>query len=154
MKSNIEKRLDLNLSNYPINLPKSLERVEKLLGKVGSPQDYLNNIIHIAGTNGKGSVLAYIKSCFVTKGFKINALTSPHLKDFRERIKINGTCISEDKVIEFINENSNPKEFFESLKHPDDRFSWIQEDYEEPGPGDAQRRGKRSSQTRGARSDH
>ena len=120
MKSNIEKRLDLNLSNYPINLPKSLERVEKLLGKVGSPQDYLNNIIHIAGTNGKGSVLAYIKSCLVTKGFKINALTSPHLKDVNERIVINNTLVKDDLFIEnFSHLNSLSKNekitFFEKI---------------------------------------
>jgi len=120
MKSNIEKRLDLNLINYPINLPKSLERVEKLLGKVGSPQDYLNNIIHIAGTNGKGSVLAYIKSCLVTKGFKINALTSPHLKDVNERIVINNTLVKDDLFIEnFSHLNSLSKNekitFFEKI---------------------------------------
>ncbi len=120
MKSNIEKRLDLNLSNYPINLPKSLERVEKLLGKVGSPQDYLNNIIHIAGTNGKGSVLAYIKSCLVTKGFKINALTSPHLKDVNERIVISNTLVKDDLFIEnFSHLNSLSKNekitFFEKI---------------------------------------
>ncbi len=134
MKSNIEKRLDLNLSNYPINLPKSLERVEKLLGKVGSPQDYLNNIIHIAGTNGKGSVLAYIKSCLITKGFKVNALISPHLKDVNERIVINNILVKDDLFIEnfsYLNSLSKNEKisFFEIItacaynifyKHPSD----------------------------------
>lgn len=100
MKSNIKKILDLNLSNYPRNLPKSLERIGKLLNKVGNPQDYLNNIIHIAGTNGKGSVLAYIKSCLLIKGLKVNALTSPHIKDINERIVINDINVKDDLFID------------------------------------------------------
>ena len=134
MKSYIQKRLDLNLSNYPINLPKSLERIEKLLGKVGSPQDYLNNIIHIAGTNGKGSVLAYIKSCLITKGFKVNALISPHLKDVNERIVINNNLVKDNLFIEnfsYLNSLSKNEKisFFEIItacaynifhKHPSD----------------------------------
>ena len=134
MKSNIQKRLDLNLSNYPINLPKSLERVKILLDKVGSPQNYLNNIIHIAGTNGKGSVLAYIKSCLITKGFKVNALISPHLKDVNERIVINNNLVKDNLFIEnfsYLNSLSKNEKisFFEIItacaynifhKHPSD----------------------------------
>ncbi|MBC35655.1 MAG: dihydrofolate synthase [Bacteroidetes bacterium] len=65
--------------------------------------------IHIAGTNGKGSTAHFLASIFQTAGFKTGLYTSPHLKDFRERIKINGEMISEDYVVEFVKKNK--KEF-------------------------------------------
>ena len=61
--------------------------------------------IHIAGTNGKGSTAHFLASIFQTAGFKTGLYTSPHLKDFRERIKINGEMISEDYVVEFVKKN-------------------------------------------------
>ena len=67
--------------------------------------------IHVAGTNGKGSTSHMIASILQKAGYKVGLYTSPHLKDFRERIKINGKPISEDEVTEFIDEN---KSFFQS----------------------------------------
>ncbi len=61
--------------------------------------------IHVAGTNGKGSVSHCLASVLQTSGLKVGLYTSPHLKDFRERIKINGTCISEEDVIQFISKH-------------------------------------------------
>lgn len=58
--------------------------------------------IHIAGTNGKGSTAHFLASIFQTAGFKTGLYTSPHLKDFRERIKINGEMIPEDYVVDFV----------------------------------------------------
>lgn len=78
--------------------------------------DYLNNpensfkSIHIAGTNGKGSTSHMLASVFQEAGYKTGLYTSPHLKDFRERIKINGEMIPEAKVSQFINTH---KSFFE-----------------------------------------
>lgn len=78
--------------------------------------EYLNHpenkfkSIHIAGTNGKGSTSSMIASILQEAGYKVGLYTSPHLKDFRERIKINGIEISEEFVVNFINENKN---FFE-----------------------------------------
>lgn len=69
---------------------------------------YLNNpqekfkSIHIAGTNGKGSSSHMLASIFQEAGYQVGLYTSPHLKDFRERIKSNGKCISEEEVIAFI----------------------------------------------------
>lgn len=68
--------------------------------------------IHIAGTNGKGSVSHYLASCLQEAGYKVGLYTSPHLKDFRERIKINGENIDKDFVVNFINSN---KEYFSTL---------------------------------------
>ena len=64
--------------------------------------------IHIAGTNGKGSVSHMLASILQEAGYKVGLYTSPHLKDFRERIKINGKKISESEVIRFVKENKNP----------------------------------------------
>jgi dihydrofolate synthase/folylpolyglutamate synthase len=69
--------------------------------------------IHVAGTNGKGSVSHMLASVLQEAGYKTALYTSPHLKDFRERIKINGTEIPKDYVINFVAKN---KSFFEKLK--------------------------------------
>ncbi len=79
--------------------------------------DYLKNpentfkSIHVAGTNGKGSVSHLLASVFQEAGYKTGLYTSPHLKDFRERIKINGEMIPKIYVSEFVKEH---KSFFES----------------------------------------
>lgn len=67
--------------------------------------------IHVAGTNGKGSTSHILASIFQEAGYKVGLYTSPHLKDFRERIKINGNVVSKQFVVGFINRN---KSFFES----------------------------------------
>lgn len=69
--------------------------------------------IHIAGTNGKGSVSHMLASILQEAGYKTGLYTSPHLKDFRERIKVNGEMISEQYVIDFIEKN---KEIFTGIK--------------------------------------
>ncbi len=69
--------------------------------------------IHVAGTNGKGSTSHLLASIFQESGYKVGLYTSPHLKDFRERIKINGQMIPETEVISFV---SNNKAFFETLE--------------------------------------
>ncbi|HRX12897.1 MAG TPA: Mur ligase family protein, partial [Draconibacterium sp.] len=58
--------------------------------------------VHIAGTNGKGSVSHVLAAVLQSAGYKTGLYTSPHLKDFRERIKINGEMISEDEVIQWV----------------------------------------------------
>lgn len=75
--------------------------------------DYLNNpeksfkSIHVAGTNGKGSTSHMLASIFQEAGYKTGLYTSPHLKDFRERIKINGQMIPEGSVVQFIESHKN-----------------------------------------------
>ena len=70
--------------------------------------------IHIAGTNGKGSCSHTIAAILQAAGYKVGLYTSPHIKDFRERIRINGQCISKEYVIGFV---QNERHFFEPL-HP------------------------------------
>ncbi len=70
---------------------------------LGNPEKFLNKrCIHIAGTNGKGSTSHFLASILQSAGYKTGLYTSPHLKDFRERIKINGKMIPKKKVIEFV----------------------------------------------------
>ncbi len=69
--------------------------------------------VHIAGTNGKGSVSHMLASVLQQAGYKTGLYTSPHLKDFRERIKVNGAMIDEQSVVEFVEQN---KEVIESIK--------------------------------------
>ena len=70
--------------------------------------------IHIAGTNGKGSCSHTLASILQDAGYKVGLYTSPHLKDFRERIRVNGKCIEKQYVIDFV---ESEKDFFEPL-HP------------------------------------
>jgi dihydrofolate synthase/folylpolyglutamate synthase len=78
-----------------------LERTEALLAELGSPHEELA-AIHVAGTNGKGSVVATSEALLRAGGFKVGRYTSPHLVDFRERITVNGHPISEAEVLEFL----------------------------------------------------
>lgn len=70
--------------------------------------------IHIAGTNGKGSCSHSLASILQEAGYKVGLYTSPHLVDFRERIRVNGHCISEERVVKFVEDE---RKFFEPL-HP------------------------------------
>ena len=69
--------------------------------------------VHVAGTNGKGSVSSFLSSYFQELGYKTGLFTSPHLVDFRERIRINGEPVSEQYVVSFVEKN---RSFFEPLK--------------------------------------
>ena len=89
---------------------KDLTNAHLLSNHLGNPEKTLK-CIHVAGTNGKGSTSHMLASIFQEAGYTVGLYTSPHLKDYRERIKINGNEISEDFVCEFINEN---KPFFEA----------------------------------------
>ncbi len=79
-----------------------LSNTEALLRLLGQPQEKFKTI-HIAGTNGKGSVSHIMASILQQAGYKTGLYTSPHLRDFRERIRINGEMIPREKVTEFIN---------------------------------------------------
>ncbi|MBP6234212.1 MAG: bifunctional folylpolyglutamate synthase/dihydrofolate synthase, partial [Chitinophagaceae bacterium] len=78
----------------------------KLCDALNNPQEKFKTI-HVAGTNGKGSVSHMLASILQTAGLKTGLYTSPHLKDFRERIKVNGEMINEKFVIDFT-EKINP----------------------------------------------
>lgn len=79
-----------------------LENIEQLTALVGQPQRRFKSV-HVAGTNGKGSVSHLLASFFQEAGYKTGLFTSPHLLDFRERIKVNGVPIPEAAVVGFFN---------------------------------------------------
>jgi dihydrofolate synthase/folylpolyglutamate synthase len=81
-----------------------LEKTIKLCEELGNPQNKLKHI-HIAGTNGKGSTSSMLSAVFQLHGYKVGLYTSPHLKDFSERIRICGQPIEKELVVNFVNEN-------------------------------------------------
>ncbi len=83
---------------------KDLDNIIQLCDKLGNPQNKLK-YIHVAGTNGKGSVTHIIASILQEQGYSVGVYTSPHYKDYRERIKINGKLISKQYVTAFVNKN-------------------------------------------------
>ena len=83
-----------------------LSNITKLVAHLENPHHNLK-MIHVAGTNGKGSVSHMLASVLQESGYKVGLYTSPHLKDFKERIRVNGQGISEEAVIEFIGRNRN-----------------------------------------------
>ncbi len=76
-----------------------LERIQQLLNTLGNPHQQIP-VIHVAGTNGKGSVCAFLLSIFQAAGYRVGRYTSPHLLDWRERITINGEWISNQDLLE------------------------------------------------------
>lgn len=81
-----------------------LERVEEFCRLLGNPHnDY--HTIHIAGTNGKGSTSHMMASVLQQAGYRVGLFTSPHLKDFRERVRVDGKMISEQEVVGFVERN-------------------------------------------------
>ncbi|MEZ7901901.1 MAG: folylpolyglutamate synthase/dihydrofolate synthase family protein [Flavobacteriales bacterium] len=83
-----------------------LGNITKICELLNNPQHNIKTI-HVAGTNGKGSTSHMIASVLQEAGYKVGLYTSPHLKDFRERIRINGESISQKEVIEFVHTNKN-----------------------------------------------
>ncbi len=79
-----------------------LGNIDKLLSELNRPEKDLK-FIHVAGTNGKGSVCSMLASILKESGYKTGLFTSPHITDFRERIRINGEMISEHFVVDFCN---------------------------------------------------
>ena len=91
----ILKRLELL---HPKKIDLSLKRLQRLLDKLDNPHLKLSPVIHVAGTNGKGSVASFLRSIFEFSNYKVHTYTSPHLINFNERIRINSKLISDDHL--------------------------------------------------------
>jgi dihydrofolate synthase / folylpolyglutamate synthase len=103
---------------HPKIIDLELSRVERLLALVGNPDCYLPPVIHVAGTNGKGSVIAYLRAMLEAAGKRVHVYTSPHLVRFHERIRLAGDLIEEPALVELIEEceranGGDPITFFE-----------------------------------------
>ena len=117
MKSKTDQLLGELIKLHPKYIDLSLKRVKKLLYKLGDPHLDLPNTIHIAGTNGKGSVHSFIRNILVSNGYSCDAYISPHLTKFNERIILNNKEISTNKLyktLKFVKKinNDNPITFF------------------------------------------
>ncbi len=90
----LKRLLDL----HPKRIDLVLDRVERLLGILGHPERRIPPVIHVAGTNGKGSVCAFLRAMLEGSGYSVHVYTSPHLVHFHERIRIAGRLISEEEL--------------------------------------------------------
>ena len=96
---NYEEALDYIHGTYKFGSKLGLENIKYLLGLLGDPHKKLK-IIHVAGTNGKGSTSSYIHSILKEAGYRIGLYTSPYLEEFTERMRINGANISKARLAE------------------------------------------------------
>jgi len=116
---NYTQTLDYLFSRLPIYQRIGAAAYKADIGNIVAATKHLKNphtkfkSIHIAGTNGKGSTAHMLASILQESGIKVGLYTSPHLKDFRERIKINGEMITQKQVVNFVKEN---QVFFEKME--------------------------------------
>lgn len=106
------------LALHPKKIDLVLDRMLRLLGALGNPQLKLPPVIHVAGTNGKGSACAFSRAILEAQGLKVHMHISPHLVRFHERIRIAGELISEDELCAVLEEvervnDGEPITFFE-----------------------------------------
>jgi len=116
--TNTDKLLKEFIKLHPKYIDLSLNRLHNLLKKLGSPHKNLPPTIHIAGTNGKGSTLSFIKNILQNNDYSVHTYTSPHLEKFNERININNKQVNTKTLLrslEYVKEvNKNkPITFFE-----------------------------------------
>lgn len=117
-----EPRLEAALERLRLLHPKvidlSLGRVERLLERLGSPERRLPPVVHVAGTNGKGSTVAFLRAMLEAAGHRVHVYTSPHLVRFNERIRIAGSLIGDEALAVLLEEveranGDDPITFFE-----------------------------------------
>ena len=110
--------LERLLALHPKLIDLSLDRVERLLAALGNPERRLPPTVHVAGTNGKGSVIAYMRAALEAAGYRVHVYTSPHMVRFHERIRLAGALIEEAALAELLAEcerlnDDQPITFFE-----------------------------------------
>jgi dihydrofolate synthase/folylpolyglutamate synthase len=89
---------------HPISIDLSLGRIESRLTALGNPERLLPPVFHVAGTNGKGSTVAFLRSFLEAAGYRCHVYTSPHLVRFNERIRLAGKLIGDDELLSLIDE--------------------------------------------------
>ncbi len=104
---------------HPKRIDLSLDRVERLLAALGNPHRRLPPVLHVAGTNGKGSVCAMLRAALEAAGLRVHVYTSPHLVQFNERIRLAGRLIATEALVDLLSrvEAANgeaPVTFFEA----------------------------------------
>ena len=119
MPETVEQALATLKALHPKKIDLGLGRIERVLKKLGNPQHRLPPTIHIAGTNGKGSTVAYLRAFAEAAGLKPHVYTSPHLVHFRERIVVGSEEISDDNLVDVLRRvreanAGEPLSFFEA----------------------------------------
>ena len=114
----VQAALDRFLALHPKLIDLSLDRLDTLLEDLGRPERAMPPAIHVAGTNGKGSTLAFLKSIIEASGKTAHVYTSPHLVRFAERIQLRGQTISDERLLDVLNRvqdanGDQPGTFFE-----------------------------------------
>lgn len=99
MADAIDTIMDRLMGLHPRLIDLSLDRLRDLLLKLGSPERHLPPIVHVAGTNGKGSTCAFVRAIAEAAGMRVHVYTSPHLVHFNERIRIAGTLVTDDVLL-------------------------------------------------------
>ncbi|MBY0281039.1 MAG: bifunctional folylpolyglutamate synthase/dihydrofolate synthase [Alphaproteobacteria bacterium] len=119
MENKLSDLLNMLYGFYFQEIDLNLNRLIYLLDKLGNPHKSLPPILHVAGTNGKGSTVAFCRSILEAEGCKVHAYTSPHLIQFNERIRLNGKLIDDELLYQTLKDivqinDSNPITFFEA----------------------------------------
>ena len=107
MMNNFDKKDYEYAVNYLLDIPKFVKKTDEdtigeMLNRFGNPQDELK-VIHIAGTNGKGSTCAFLNGILLQNGNKVGMFTSPHLVKINERIKVDGVDVSDEEFLTAFN---------------------------------------------------
>ena len=87
---------------HPLVIDLSLDRIQRLMAALGHPELQMAPVVHVAGTNGKGSVLAFLRAILEAAGKRVHVYTSPHLVRFHERIRVSGSLVKEDRLAELL----------------------------------------------------
>ena len=100
----VQAQLDRLSKTSPVGDRLGLERISALLDRLGRPQDKLPPVFHVAGTNGKGSTVAFLRAALEASGHTVHAFTSPHLVRFNERIRVAGRLIDDECLAALLTE--------------------------------------------------
>ena len=100
----VQAQLDRLSKISPAGDRLGLERIAAVLDRLGRPQDQLPPVFHVAGTNGKGSTVAFLRAALEASGHSVHAFTSPHLVRFNERIRVAGRLIADETLADLLTE--------------------------------------------------
>jgi dihydrofolate synthase/folylpolyglutamate synthase len=100
----VQAQLDRLSKLSPAGDRLGLDRICEVLERLGRPQDQLPPVLHIAGTNGKGSTVAFLRAALEASGCSVHAFTSPHLVRFNERIRVAGRLIDDETLSALLSE--------------------------------------------------
>ena len=100
----VQTQLDRLSKLSPAGDRLGLERIAAVLERLGRPQDRLPPVFHVAGTNGKGSTVAFLRAALEASGYKVHAFTSPHLVRFNERIRVAGKLVDDETLSSLLTE--------------------------------------------------